>query len=448
MPLVTNKINPPLSRWRGIPRWRITVTDGVDEGRVFHLPAGSTLTVGSNPNNGVVLQDGTASRAHAELVGDERGVRVRDLHSTNGCWLDGSRIFDAVISAGVVKIGSSTLTIASEEGALEELLPERHFGPMVGHSAPMRALFQTLSKLAKSNSTVLMQAESGTGKELVARAVHEAGERRSKPYVVFDCASVTPSLFESALFGHEKGSFTGAESRKVGCFEEARGGTLFLDEIGELPLDLQSRLLRAVESREIRRVGGDRAIPVDVRLLAATHRDLATDVSDGAFREDLYYRLAVVRVRIPPLRERLEDLRVLVEHLATQVGGSADPARGKALLAATTDAHWAELRKHPWRGNVRELRNAVERAMVTGGPLLPSSDMAGAPTQAGPAEPSLDEPYVEQRQQVMDTFERKYLQLAIERHQGNFSRAAAAAGIDRMYFKRLLKRHGLVPPST
>jgi two-component system response regulator GlrR len=342
--------------------------------------------------------------------------------------------------------------ITTAEAALEPLEPVAQFGPLIGRSATMRALFKSLVRVAASNTTLLIQAESGTGKELAARAIHQASPRASKPYVVFDCGAVAPTLIESALFGHEKGAFSGATHRRLGCFEEAHGGTLFIDEVGDLPLELQPRLLRAIESREIRRVGGDKPVSVDVRVIAATHRDLAQGVNSGQFREDLYYRVAVVRLRIPPLRERLEDLKLLVEHLVRQAV-PADDARATAMLNALNETHWAALRAHPWRGNVRELRNAVERAVTTGMPLCATTELAPAATLSSPAVEqgetfSLEVPFLEQKQQLLERFEKQYLQAMLARHEGNFTRAAAQAGIDRMYFKRLLAKWGLSRDGT
>jgi len=438
---------------RGVTRWHVVVSSPGGTKTAFDVIEGSPMRVGSNPSNDIVLSDATASRVHAELLAEGAGLRVVDLGSTNGCWYKGVRLADAVVPSGTVSMGESQLLISSEAPAVEPLAVVARFGSLVGKSLNMRALFHKLSLIAGSNSTVLIQAESGSGKELVARSLHEAGERKTKPYVVFDCASAAPTLIESALFGHEKGAFTGAISRKLGCFEEAEGGTLFLDEIGELPLELQPRLLRAIDSREIRRVGGDKPIPIDVRLMAATHRDLSREVNQGQFREDLYYRLAVVRLRIPPLRDRLDDLPVLVEHLMVQAL-DGDRTKATALVSAMTPAQWERLRKHPWRGNVRELRNAVERSLAMSTSLNPTSDFqqliapaASPPVARPPPGPalavSLDHPFLEQKQQLLERFEAEYLDGMLTRHLGNLSRAAANAGIDRMYFKRLLKKYGL-----
>ena len=433
------------NRTHKVPAWEVVARDASGREHRHLLQGNGTLRCGSHPAADVVLDDPTVSRLHAELSVEEGGVRLRDLGSTNGCTVGPLRVLDVVLPDGATAaLGQSRLQVRAHAPASEPLHGAPRFGPLVGGSAVMRALFETLQKVAASPATVLVEAESGCGKELVARAVHEASPRRAGPLVVFDAAAVAPALVESALFGHEKGAFTGAVGRTVGCFEEADGGTLFIDELGELPLELQPRLLRALESREVRRVGGNEAVPVDVRIVAATNRDLAREVNEGTFREDLYYRLAVVRVRVPPLRERLDDLPVLVEHLMVQALGG-DTARARALVAGMDAAQWERLRRHRWRGNVRELRNVVERSLALS-VALGSEGLSHSGVSRGPGDaprPSLDAPFLEERQRLVERFEADYLQGMLQRHQGNFSRAAAAAGIDRMYFKRLLKKYGL-----
>ncbi|HBQ13683.1 MAG TPA: hypothetical protein DEF51_21945, partial [Myxococcales bacterium] len=292
--------------------------------------------------------------------------------------------------------------------------------------------------------------ESGTGKELVAEAVHAASGRAGGPLVVFDCAAIPTQLMESELFGHEKGAFTGATSQRVGRMEEADGGTLFLDELGELPLDLQPKLLRALEKREVRRVGGARTRRVDFRVVAATNRDLAAEVNRGAFREDLYYRLAVVRVRVPPLRERPEDVPRLVEHFVRRALPD-DAKRAAKILASISEENRARLMAHPWPGNVRELKNLIQRTLA----LSTEDDPAALEPQTAPGlerrpaasdapEPvvDLDRPFSDLKKEVVESFERNYLTRQLARHEGNYSRAAAASGMDRMYFKRMLKKRG------
>ncbi|MBE2250460.1 MAG: sigma-54-dependent Fis family transcriptional regulator, partial [Myxococcus sp.] len=379
-----------------------------------------------------------ASRAHAEVRATAQGVVVRDLGSTNGTAINGVRVTEALLERGMTALLGGTAIVI--EDARDEVLPmpQAGFGALVGASAPMRALFRELARVAPTNATVLVEAESGCGKELLARSLHDASPRAAEPFVVFDCAACAPSLIESALFGHERGAFTGATARKPGVFEAAHGGTLFLDEVGELPLELQPRLLRALESREVRRVGGQQPIPVDIRVVAATNRDLLREMNGGAFREDLYFRLAVVRLRIPPLRERLDDLPLLVEHLVREQVGP-DERRLRIAMGLVASEPWMQSRVYPWRGNVRELRNAVERALaLAGAGQAPAEPLTEPPLQV-PV--SLDRPLVEQRERLVEQFEAAYVAAMLAQHDGNFSRAAAAAGIDRMYFKRLLRKY-------
>jgi len=296
----------------------------------------------------------------------------------------------------------------------------------------MRAAFALLERAAASDATVLIEGETGTGKEGAARGLHDGSTRRSGPFVVVDCGAIPAELLESELFGHERGAFTGASAARAGAFEEADGGTIFLDEIGELPLDLQPKLLRAIEHRQIRRVGSNLHKTVDVRLVAATHRDLRADVNDGRFRPDLYFRLAVVRINLPPLRERPEDIPLLVERIVD--GLVDDPAARAPLLDG---ALVTALQRGAWAGNVRELRNHLERCLVLGGPVP-----LAAP---GPVVGAVDGriPYAEARQRALDEFERRYLEDLLRRHDGKVASAARAAGVNRAYLYRLLQRHGL-----
>jgi transcriptional regulator with GAF, ATPase, and Fis domain len=292
----------------------------------------------------------------------------------------------------------------------------------------MRELFERLSKFAKSEATALVTGETGTGKDLVARAIHEHSSRARGPFVVFDCAAVPEALFESELFGHARGAFTGADRAREGAVQAAAGGTLFLDEIGELPLSMQPKLLRFLESRTVRRVGESDYRGVDVRVLAATHRDLARMVAGGSFREDLYFRLAVLPVTVPPLRARRGDIAALAQHFL-----------GERALDATT---LREIDGRPWLGNVRELRSFVERAVALGADealrMIP-----GTQAPAGLPPVPLDEPFKDVRERWNDHLERGYLAGWIERKGHNVSAVADAIGLDRTYVHRLLKKHGL-----
>ncbi len=282
----------------------------------------------------------------------------------------------------------------------------------------------------------------------MARAIHEKSKRATGPFVVLDCAAVPANLVESELFGHEQGAFTGATRQHIGRLEEADGGTLFIDELGELPLELQPKLLRALQERAVRRVGGRETIPLDIRIVAATNRELGREINRGAFREDLYYRLAVVRVTLPPLRDRREDVRGLTEHFVRRAF-RLDPDRATRTLAGISEANWKALEAHPWPGNVRQLENVIARTLaLSAGESVDSIGVPTAPRRAvtdGDAEHTmrvdLDRPFGEQKAEIIAAFEKEYLEGQLERHDGNFSRAATAAGMDRMYFKRVLKKH-------
>jgi DNA-binding NtrC family response regulator len=374
---------------------------------------------------------------------------LRDLGSTNGTIVDGYRVREIFLPRKCT-IAAGAVTLAFEalgEDVLIELSKSDRFGDALGVSPAMRELFSVLQKVSQKDLTILLEGESGTGKERIAEAIHLESPRKKARFVVFDCAAVPASLMESELFGHEKGAFTGADARRIGRFEEAEGGTLFLDELGELPLELQPKLLRVLERREVRRVGGTQVIPVDVRVVAATNRDLPREVNRGAFREDLYYRLAVLRLRIPPLRERPEDIRLLVEHFVRDAF-DGDERQSQAVVAGISDANWQGLFAHSWPGNVRELRNFIERTIaVSGGVDAPQPPPASSTRTMPVAElggtVNLDRPFIEAREELLAKFERGYLAAMIQHHGGNISRAARQAGLDRMHFKRLLAKHGL-----
>ena len=429
-------------------RLHVKTADGTTRTEVVTAPL---LRMGSREGNDLVLPDDAVSRMHLEIFADELGYRLRDLESTNGTFVDGYRAQDLYLRPGsLIRAGDTEVRFEplDAESTVPASAAER-FGPLVGGSLKMRELYSVLERAAPTDATVLVEGETGTGKELVAQAVHQASRRAGGPFVVFDCASVPANLVESELFGHEKGAFTGATDRRVGRLEEADGGTLFMDELGELPLDLQPKLLRALEAREVRPVGGRDTRKVDIRIVAATNRDLAREVNRGSFREDLYYRLAVVRVQLPTLRERREDIRPLVAYVI-QRALRDEPARSEQILRSISEENWKRLEAHPWPGNVRELRNVIERTLALSGgdevrridPPTARHASARGPSAAvlgGPVD--LERPFVELKQETVAAFEDAYLRGQLDRHGGNISRAAAAAGIDRMYFKRLLKKH-------
>jgi transcriptional regulator with GAF, ATPase, and Fis domain len=417
-------------------RARVQVVSGRDARleRTFE----GRLRIGSRALADLSLADPKVSSLHCELECGEV-VRLRDLGSKNGTFVAGVRVFDALVPPGAtITVGDTQLRVAAlDERVAVELHPGDRFVGLVGRSAPMRALAAQVARLAAGDATVLVTGETGTGKELVAEALHTGGPRAERPLVVVDCGALPGGLVESELFGHERGAFTGAVAAQAGAFERAGGGTVFLDEIGELPLDLQPKLLRAIEAREVRRLGGGKPLTFDARIVAATHRDLAREVQRGRFREDLYWRLAVVTLEVPPLRDRLDDLPQLAVHLLGEMG--VDPA------ACLTVEALGALAAHDWPGNVRELRNTLERAAALAEPVRPSAGprAAGGSSPAAQAAVDLEVPLRIGKQRAIESFERRYLTALLEECGGNVSEAARRAGMDRMSIHRMIERLGL-----
>src|SRR5262245_32568920 len=371
----------------------LTVVHGPAAGARWTSAAGGA-TIGSHPHNDLAIDDATVSRFHCEIEVGGEGAVVRDLASSNGTLVDGLRIREAFLRDGsVLALGRTWVQFELTSSLIEPpASSSTRFGSLIGRSVVIRRAFAALEAVAPTDATVLLEGETGTGKEEAALSLHRASPRASGPFVVVDCTALPASLLESELFGHERGSFTGAHDRRLGAFEEAAGGTVFLDEIGELPLELQPKLLRVLERRTIRRLGSNAHLPVDVRAIAATHRDLRIEVNAGRFRSDLYYRLAVVRVRLPPLRERPEDIADLAGHLLDQMA-VADDVRAALLAPATI----AGLRTGAWPGNVRELRNYLER-----GAVFHRAPATVERTTAPAIDASLT--FAEARQRVMDDF--------------------------------------------
>jgi two-component system response regulator GlrR len=338
-------------------------------------------------------------------------------------------------------LGSGPVRLESESGRTRMGGPDDRFGRMLGRSPAMQTVFEVLSKAASSDATILLEGETGTGKEVSAEAIHLGSARKEKPFLVVDCGAMPPNLLESELFGHERGAFPGAVSSRQGVFEAAVGGTVFLDEIGELSIDLQPKLLRVLERREVRRVGTNNHVPVNVRLVAATNRSLRDQVAASKFRSDLYYRLAVVEVKLPPLRERLSDLPLLVDHIVRGFG-AVDAAAGARVR---TPDFLEALGRHTWPGNIRELRNYLERCVALRDFSPPRSATGSIPTSApGPeAAVNVGQPLREAREAWVSSFERRYLEELLRQHDNRVSAAARAAGVDRIYFYRLLWKHGL-----
>lgn len=429
-----------------------------------------TITIGTNEDNDLVLDDQTVSRRHCRILQRNDRYLVEDLGSTNGTFVDGVRIERAYLEPGsALSIGNTRIdfTPLDEEVAVEPTEDER-FGSIVGQSEAMREMFGILDKIAPTSATVVIEGETGTGKEVVARTIHDMGPRSDEDFVVFDCGAVPESLVESELFGHEKGSFTGAVMSRKGLFEVAEGGTIFLDEIGELSPELQPKLLRVLEEEEIRRVGSNEPIPIDVRVVAATNRSLEEEVEAGRFREDLFYRLSVVRLELPPLRERLEDVEPLVSHFLQTREFNLDEEGHPEVTSVASDALEA-LADYDWPGNVRELVNVVERAcsLTDRGRLeleaLPGHisgtealGMASSPPRPEggehlqwtnvPRQSRLQEqPFKEAKDEWISAFERDYLAELLVRHDGNITRAAEEAELDRKYFRQLMRDYDLDP---
>ena len=419
----------------------IAVVDGPSRGARAQL--GSEIArIGTADGNDLVLADRTVSRFHCEISVRGNTIVIRDCGSTNGTLIDGVRVREAEIPPGtLVRIGGSAFRVElGEEPAFVEVSGRSSFGELVGSSVEIRRVYAILERLALTDATVLVQGETGTGKDVLARSLHAASRRADRPFVAVDCGAIPEHLVESELFGHVKGAFTGATSDRRGVFEEADGGTLFLDEIGEMPLALQPKLLRAIESRSIRRVGGTGARTVDVRIVAATNRSLASSINDGSFREDLYYRLAVVEVRLPPLRARRDDIPVLAAHFFRMLGGDgALPAEFVAGLVG-----------RGWPGNVRELRNYIERS-VSLGTIAPRPAAAVAPPAAGhPVPPDSIERFValhlplkEARRAWTESFELVYVRAMLKLVGGNVTRAAERAGVSRRFLQRMVARLGI-----
>jgi DNA-binding NtrC family response regulator len=410
--------------WAGA---RLLVLNGADRGRAVHLDQ-EELVVGTSQAAQLRLADPAVSRLHLLVRARPEGFLLSDLDSKNGTLVGKQRIKAAYLDFGdVITIGTTRLRFEPTNKAVEvPLSAEESFGDLVGRSAVTRRLFSLLGQVAGRDTTVLLQGETGVGKDACAEALHAQSPRARGPYVVVDCGTLAEGVAESELFGHVRGAFTGAHQPRRGAFVEAHGGTLFIDEVGELPRPMQSKLLRAIEKREVRPVGADDSVGVDVRIVAATNRDLKAEVNRGAFREDLYYRLHVVSIRVPPLRERLEDVPLLANLFWRRLTGLAEAAPPPQLVQS--------LLARRWPGNVRELYNKLEAAVA-----LDRDEVTRD-------QPSADQPsYRDARREAIDNFERSFLTQLLERAQGNVSMAARLAAMDRVYLTKLLKTYGLRP---
>ena len=428
--LVLSDAERPRPRLNGA---RIRVLDARAKPSQLRLTVGS-CRIGSGAACDVVIEEATVSRVHVELSVTKEGILVEDLGSRNGTFYLDQRISKIVLAPGArIRVGGTTVAIEpDDEATSDEPYTEGAYAGLFGEAHAMREVFRILRRLEKSLTTVLVEGESGVGKELVARAIHTRSQVSSGPLVVLNCGALPRDLLGSELFGHRRGAFTGASEARKGAFESAEGGTLFLDEIGELPLDVQPMLLRALEYGEVRAVGSDSSTQVKVRILAATNRDLAELVEEGKFREDLFYRLAVVRLRIPPLRDRVEDVAALAQLFAGQLGLSELPL---SVLE--------QLKSRPWPGNVRELRNAIQAFAALG--VLPAPNRSRTATLELALRETIDTkvPYAEQKAQLQERFMAVYLRALHEETGGNVSVATKLAGLDRGYLVRLLAKYGI-----
>lgn len=439
------------------------------------------ITIGSLDDNNLVIKDDTVSRYHAQIIQEDDAYIIRDLESTNGTWVNQVRIKEAYLTEGcALRFGSAEFIFQplDEEVAVVPSNEEK-FGDIIGGNVKMREIYGILEKIAPTNATVVIEGETGTGKEVIAHTLHKMSMRAKKPFVVFDCGAVPESLIESELFGHEKGSFTGAIMSRQGLFELAQGGTIFLDELGELSLELQPKLLRVLEQREVRRVGAPKPIPVDVRVIAATNRKLEEEVRNNRFREDLFYRLSVVRLFLPPLRDRIDDLPLLVKHFLKNSSFNRDANANLKLRSISREALRA-MTLYTWPGNVRELLNVVERACsLADGDCIELTDLPdhiarcieSAPDSA--ALPDAQQPdalspakddaqtvdirptkdfssmtFKEAKEEWLASFEGDYIRTLLEKNGCNISQASRESGIDRKYFRKLMKKYGITADAS
>ena len=412
----------------------VQVVDGPDRGHEIVFGEG-VITVGKSEGAVLRLTDPTVSRLHLTLEHQGDAVRVRDLGSKNGTWIGPAQILEARVPPGTrLRVGTTEIALAVRHAIVRRLewKGEDRLGALVGTTPAMHQLFARLVRVAGGDSRILLRGESGTGKELAARTIHELSRRAAGPFVVLDGAALSDTLAEDELFGHVPGAFTGASTERAGAFERAHSGTLFLDEIGDVPLALQTKLLRALEDGSVQRLGASERRTVDVRVIAATHKPLEQMVNERTFREDLYYRLAVIELRMPSLRDRLADVPMIALEILRH-DERDDPQAFTQVQAAL-----AEHLDYPWPGNVRELRNFVRRVSVLGpahaqlGPLVDDRPQVHA-----------DLPFHEAKERWIEHFERRYVERILEESSGNIAEAARRSGVSRVHLSNLAGRYGL-----
>ncbi len=474
----------------------VTHLGGVRRDHIFEQ---GTIRIGSMADNDLVFVDDAVSRYHCRIVQEEGGYLLLDTGSTNGTFVNGVRVREAYLYNGcTIGVGQSEVQFYSAQEKVDVVPSQKsRLGDIVGRNLKMRELYSVIEKIAPSSATVIIEGETGTGKEVVAQTIHKLSPRAQNTMMVFDCGAVPKNLIESELFGHEKGSFTGAIMTRQGLFEMAHGSTLFLDELGELPSELQPKLLRALEQREIRRVGGTRSIKVDVRIIAATNRLLEEEVRSGRFRQDLFYRLSVVRLFLPPLRERIDDIPLLIETFLHDHAYNRLPDGTRKCTRVSSET-LDLLKSYGWPGNVRELINAVERAvsfasgdeispdnlpdgvrlgeyarertmpmsMRSPRPRLPPPLLSSESSRQVPSEtlapravalptppagnsalaPQTDLPFKDAKELWVAAFEQQYIVSLLRKNRGNISHAAREAEIDRKYFRKLMRKYDIEGP--
>jgi DNA-binding NtrC family response regulator len=429
---VTDQVTAPREIGVDVATFEVEAESGPKAGTRWTIDAGSTVLVGKSHVCEICLDDARVSRRHATLEPRGAELVVTDTESTNGVFVGSVRVGKAWLANGDrVRVGDTTLVVRVTSAPRSvRLSAKTGFGRLVGESVAMRRLYPMLRKLAAADVPVVIEGETGTGKEVLAESLHDKGPRANGPFVVFDCTTVASTLLEAALFGHERGAFTGATQRRAGVFEQADGGTLFLDEIGDLDLALQAKLLRALERREVQRVGGEKWIKVDVRILAATRRNLDDAVAKGQFRDDLFFRLAVARVELPPLRARTGDIGLLAAHFWRSLGG-------EGMLPEDLRR---DLERSTWPGNVRELHNAVARHLALGDLATEAPRPTAAHADTIERILALDLPFARARERLVEEFAQRYVDRVVAAHDGNVTRAAAAAGLGRRYLQMLRAR--------
>ena len=437
------------------------------------------ISVGAMEDNDLVIEDDTVSRYHCRLLQERETYVLQDLESTNGTFINRVRIREAWLTPGcTINLGDTSLSFTPVDETMEIKPSNRdRFGGIIGQNVKLREIYGILEKVAPTNATIVIEGETGTGKEVVAHAIHQASSRADKPFMVFDCSAVPDNLIESELFGHEKGAFTNAISTRQGVFELANTGTIFLDELGELGLEMQPKLLRVLEQREVKRVGASKAAKVDVRVIAATNRDLEEEVKAGRFRQDLFYRLSVVRIRLPALRERKDDIKLLVAHFLNNLSFNRK-ADGQPKVRGVTAEALELMIAYNWPGNVRELLNMCERAVSFAEGLeitaedLPDYVRNVSPSGNGPrkiiatsaVDPKEEAPkslpvtpvqiatdtvpaghlemtFKDAKEKWVSSFEREYILHLLKKNNNNISHAARESDIDRKYFRKLMKKY-------